>query len=90
MTSTQVGGQDESDIEAKKQTDAIRDQLRKDAGAWAAARVDKHPAARPAVTAVKNPRRVFGTLTMPNGQQIRTMREDAFLAALAAKRTTAS
>jgi AcrR family transcriptional regulator len=28
--------------------------------------------------------KVFGTLTMPNGQRIKTMREDAFRAALAA------
>jgi CspA family cold shock protein len=28
--------------------------------------------------------KVFGTLTLPNGQRIKTMREDAFQAALAA------
>ena len=30
--------------------------------------------------------KIFGILTMPNGQRIRTMREDAFRAALAAIR----
>jgi cold shock CspA family protein len=34
--------------------------------------------------ALRDGAKVFGTLTMPNGQRIKTMREDAFRAALAA------
>ena len=45
-------------------------------------------AANSEVAITKSPRKVFGTLIMPNGQQIRTMREDAFQAALAATRAT--
>jgi hypothetical protein len=38
------------------------------------------------IAATKERGRVFGILIMPNGQQIRIMREDAFRAALAATR----
>jgi hypothetical protein len=50
-----------------------------------AARTDP-PSSAPEAASAKPAGRLFGVLTMPNGQQIRTMREDAFRAALAATR----
>jgi hypothetical protein len=44
------------------------------------------PTSKRDAAAVPRPGKVFGVLTMPNGQQIRTMREDAFLAALTGTR----
>ena len=53
----------------------------------------KQPAAPEKVSSIVDKRgpvlmdaRIFGALTLPGGRQIRTMREDAFQAALAASR----
>jgi hypothetical protein len=52
---------------------------------WAAVASGVLPKIETGVRAMPKARSVpvFGTLTMPNGQTIRTMREDAFQAALA-------
>lgn len=43
MTASPANGQDEPDIEADKQADAMKDQLRKDVASWTASRSGETP-----------------------------------------------
>ena len=56
MTSSPAAGQDQQDVDADREADAMKDQLRKDVASWSAARSgDTADAARAAVPAPRQP-----------------------------------